>query len=237
MHDFGKLVYLDVQKTGSTFISQFLKECCTLPEVKFKKHGRISDDYEQESIYFISVRNPIEQYLSLFRYGLDKRGGAFTRLRKQGQADLYRPEQGAFEDFILFALNEADASVLDKGYELTSQKFGMGLMTHRHLMLSFHHPMRTLKNTGANNILAAYDKKKIWSFCVRQERLTEDLRSLSEAHPEFFDMDKVAGFLESGKKENRSKAGGALSTQVSDNVLDQLKQKEALIYDRFYPEI
>ena len=39
MHDFGKIVYLGLQKSGSSFVNKFLSECCTLEEKKFRKHG------------------------------------------------------------------------------------------------------------------------------------------------------------------------------------------------------
>ena len=44
MDDFGKFVYLDVEKTGSTYISAFLEQHANLQRKKFKKHARVTDD-------------------------------------------------------------------------------------------------------------------------------------------------------------------------------------------------
>ena len=78
MHDFGKIVYLEMQKTGSTFVNSFLRECCLLEEISYKKHGVVRDDYASDKFYFITIRHPYDLYSSLYRYGLDGQG-AFTK--------------------------------------------------------------------------------------------------------------------------------------------------------------
>ena len=109
MEDYGKLVYLDVQKTGSTFICAFLRECAKLGLHHSEQHARVAEA-RPGTIYAISVRHPLEQYVSLFRYGLDEKGAVFSRIKSIGREDLYHAD--GFDDWIRFILDAANAKVL-----------------------------------------------------------------------------------------------------------------------------
>ena len=101
MHDFGELVYLDLHKTGSFYTSSWLREAIILNEQKFRKHVCIRGDYNQNTFYFITVRNPLSMYSSLYRYGLDKRGAVFKALNMANKTHVYKN----FDDFIAFCLD------------------------------------------------------------------------------------------------------------------------------------
>ena len=94
MDDFGRIIYLDVEKTGSTFISKFLQENMACQRVRKVKHGRIGNNFKKGSFYFISVRNPLSQYLSLYRYGCGGKGAIYESLAKSEHTQLYQPRQG-----------------------------------------------------------------------------------------------------------------------------------------------
>lgn len=89
MHEFETFTFLDVQKTGSTFVSHFLSEFCTEEVMKYKKHKRVEDSYDPNKFYFITVRNPLDQYISLYSHGCAGMGGLARRLRKRGHGGLY----------------------------------------------------------------------------------------------------------------------------------------------------
>ena len=86
MIDFGKIVYLDVQKTGSSFVARFLGECTTLPERSRHRHAP-AKALRPDAFYFTTVRAPLSQYISLFQYGLQGRGGMVERFREAGMAE------------------------------------------------------------------------------------------------------------------------------------------------------
>lgn len=234
MHAFGKLVFLDVQKTGSTYVSAFLKAACKSSETRFSKHGRIRGDHDPESFYFISVRDPLEQYRSLFRYGLDRRGGLFTRLRRAGLEGIYQPSQDGFEAFLRFLLDPGNARFLKEQYERFASELDVGFMTHRHLMLSFCNPVSVLKSTSRAQLAACYKEQRIWRHAVRQERLVEDLKQLVETAPEHFDPDRAKAFLDRPEKVNASQRGSDISTQLSPDLMQLLRDKERLIFENFY---
>ena len=89
MYDYGKLVYLDLNKTGSKFILSFFNACLKFNLLKEREHEPVRDDYSPYAFHVISIRHPYSQYSSLFRYGLDKKGLVYQRLCKSGYEPLY----------------------------------------------------------------------------------------------------------------------------------------------------
>ena len=138
MHDFGKIVYLDLHKTGSTYISAFLTACCLLTENKFSKHDWIRADYDSNNFYFISIRHPLSLYSSLYRYGLDGKGDVYNRLRKSNNLSTY----SSFNSFVEFLIDERNADLLGYGYNQIYAKH-IGFMSFR--FLSCHSSSRTGK--------------------------------------------------------------------------------------------
>jgi hypothetical protein len=141
MHDFGKIVYLDMHKTGSSYVSQFLNNCCVLDQLKFSKHDWIRDDYRSDCFYFITVRHPQELWLSLYRYGLDCKGDVFNRLKQLNMLHQYQ----SFDIFLKFCLDENNASLL--GYDYNSEISNhIGFMSFRFLKLSLQFPMNKINH-------------------------------------------------------------------------------------------
>ena len=102
MLDLGRIVYLDAQKTASTFLSDFLAIHSGLDVVYFQKHAPITEQQLQRDpvSFLISVRRPGPYYLSLFNYGLDGRGEIFQKFSRSGQLDLYQPKESSFRRFM-----------------------------------------------------------------------------------------------------------------------------------------
>jgi len=69
MHEFPNFVYLDVEKTGSTFIMTLLDEFISAPVVRREHHMPMEADCDRSKRYFISVRDPLDAYISLYSYG------------------------------------------------------------------------------------------------------------------------------------------------------------------------
>lgn len=236
MHDFGKLVYLDVQKTGSTFVSKFLNEACILPLVKKEKHGRIDGaDYDQDAYYFITIRHPVAQYSSLFRYGLDKRGGLFPRLKKRGMAHLYRPDRKSFNEWLKFIIDPSNASLLREGYPKFVDSYNIGFLTFRFLMMSLADPLRTLQeHRDSKDALSEVYARKITNQIIKQEHLTAGLRDLaSNIKPEFFDKEKVERFFADTGLINASTLPDKLSSEIDDGVISELRNRERLLFDLY----
>ncbi|TGN62286.1 hypothetical protein E4L95_07310 [Paracoccus liaowanqingii] len=234
---FDGLVYLDVQKTGSTFVTAFLQACCRRPQVHYHQHDRLRRKLAPGAVGVISVREPASQYLSLFRYGLDGKGGLYHRLKDHGVAEVYQPTQEAFETFVEILLQPETAPLLHDSFEPVARKFDMGMMTFRHLLLSLKWPLATLKRLPRDGLPTAYPRLRLWSEALRQEHLVADLQTLVARHPDLFDLEAAQAFLAPRPRINRSDRGAGLSTDLPAPLMARLLQREDLIYRTFYPHL
>lgn len=75
-----KLIYLQMQKTGSTHIASLLSKC--VGGTQKKKHQCLQD-YGTKKFIVGSVRNPWEWYVSLWAFGCGNRGDLHYRLTKR----------------------------------------------------------------------------------------------------------------------------------------------------------
>jgi hypothetical protein len=130
VQDFGPFCYLEMQKSGSTFVNHFLQQCSLLEVRKHRKHAPINDEYSDNTFYFITVRHPLALYSSLFRFGRDSRGDLFNRLKSKGLAECY----SSFGEFVEFVRNPRNASHLGSDYnERIAEQ--IGFMSFRFLKL------------------------------------------------------------------------------------------------------
>ena len=231
MHDFGKIVYLEMQKSGSTYVNNFLKECCLLKEIKHKKHKFIRDDYDSRSFYFITIRNPVDLYSSLYRYGLDGRGGVYKRLEKARKTSCYSTP----ETFFRFITDPKNAVYVGGGY---SEKIAeqIGVMSFRFMKLSLKFPFKRIaaKISNRENLLTL-EREFITNLEVKNENLNSELGRLSnKLFPDLFDQEKAKKFLDSAVKINASKhpSNDKLREEIG-KFNDYMLKKEALLLSRY----
>ena len=180
MHDFGSFCYLDVQKTGSTFISDFLRRHCAGREVAFKKHGVVSADAVRPgTLYFISARDPVDLYRSLYAYGYGGEGRLRRRLAEVGApASVYDGTPAGFVAWLGYVLDPANHALLSPKYSAEEAAL-YGFQTHRFLQLSFADPLRTVRRFRTRaDVTEAYARRRLHSTVVRNETLSADLARL-----------------------------------------------------------
>lgn len=238
MDDFGTLVYLDVQKTSSTFISQFLADTLSIKRLSFIKHGRIGNEYSDTKSYFISVRDPFEQYLSLFKYGCDGKGGLFQTLKRGGREDLYRRNSTAFEHWLNFVLSADHAHLLGEGYDAIDNNL-IGFQSFRFLILSFQHSLLKMKSVNNyDDLRQLYETQKIHKFVVRNENINHDLRQLISSLPQSIVKESLSirRYLRQSPKLNISKKLDIKIESLNKDTIAILKQKERFLFETFYPD-
>ena len=231
MHDFGKLVYLDLQKSGSSLVSQFLNETCRLPQVKDIKHGRIGRDYRKNAFYFITIRHPVSQYSSLFRYGLDRKGALYERLAKHGRDSLYQADTTSFNQWLRFMLDFNNASLLGEGFEKIPQSYNLGFLSFRYLMLSMARPVKTtLKKPPTIDLLQYARERSIVNYVIFNERLQEELVNLAKnVKPEYFDQARVNEFFSKERKINASTTKADTINEIDGDVYRLITEKERIL--------
>ncbi|MHA3980415.1 hypothetical protein ACW9UR_22315 [Halovulum sp. GXIMD14794] len=239
MDDFGPVVYLDVQKTGSTLVSEFLAAQLALPRKRFEKHGRVAEAPAPDVFHFITVREPLSQYLSLYQYGCSWRGWLFWRLLRAGRFRLYSGTPEGFERWLRFVMDPANAALLREGYAKAHPEL-IGFQSFRFLALSFARPMRVLRRqTDLAGLNAAYDRQRLHSAVLKTETLAEDLTALARGPlaPHLRDPEGAIDWLARGRRVNASKSRGIdASAALSAETRSWLFEREAFLYDRFYPD-
>lgn len=230
MHDFGAFVYLDLHKTGSTYVSSFLTSCCLLPEVRFAKHESVKEDYRPESFYFTTIRHPLRMWSSLYRYGLERKGFVYVRISEAGLTSCYED----FDKFVSFCLEPENAIHLGEGYtfEISQQ---IGFMSFRYLALSLHKPHEAIHQSLSTSLpLEKLDSQFITSLEIKNEELGAALWKFShEIFPQHFDRVKASKFLGQNTKLNASKLETTEIKGLQESTLNLLYAKEHLILSRY----
>ena len=235
MHDFGKLIYLDLQKTGSTFVSRFLNETCNLPLVKEAKHARIRRRRWLSAFYFITVRHPVSQYSSLFRYGLDGEGGLYERLANRGMGYLYKKDIGSYNQWLRFMLDFESAELLGEGFDRIPREYDLGFLSYRYLMLSLAQPEKTILKKPRRIELIEYSKNKsIVNHIIHNECLSEGLRELAtQIRPQFFDQAKVEKFFRDERRVNASAVSEGDIGTIDSDIYKLILRKESILIDLY----
>lgn len=257
MYDFGAFCYLDVQKTGSSFIANTLKSVSKRTVIAASKHfsvenltlrhgRRILRDwrtypnprggmYRRECFYFNSVRNPFSFYASLYNFGCDGRGTLAHRLHNAGFGDLYDATPDGFLRWTGFVLDPKNAGYLNAEYARTCAA-SIGFLSFRFLRLSVASPKSKLRalQTSAD-AQALYQRHGICRFTVRTESLGHDLSRLFQNElKDHVDVDAISQ-LKAAPKTNTSQCQAALGTMLQNSSqAAQVLGREALIFDNFY---
>ncbi len=69
MKEYDNIAYLDLQKTGSTVIQNVLRNVLAEKYLWRKPHSTLAEKLNRSKVYFISVREPLSLYISLFNFG------------------------------------------------------------------------------------------------------------------------------------------------------------------------
>ena len=260
MDDFGKFCYLDVQKTGSTFIAQMLRDSSSLPLLRSQKHAEVSNVsvkgiwsllrarsfqsallrggfYRGDVIYFNSVRHPFNYYASLYNYGCDEKGGLYARLKRNSMNDFYDRTEAGFLGWLEFIMQPKNCVYLGHGYHPSCAN-AVGFLTYRFLRLSVSDPHRKLSQIKkTDEAYSLYERGNICAFTVRLENIKDDVIFLIDEYlSAYVSKGKAIEFLERNRI-NSSKTHAASAEMLEASDLGGLvRKRDALIFDNFYRE-
>lgn len=240
MHEFQTFVYLDVQKTGSTFISFLFQKYCSEKQLYFQKHGRVGERHDPSKFYFISVRDPFDQYMSLYAHGCSGNGGLYNKMRRKGLDDLYDSTWRGFRKWLRFVLNPKHASFLDSefGEGEPAPSDLIGFQTYRYLELALRDPIETLAACKSKeDVRNAYKEHNIVNDTIRNETLNQDLRRIltTRLKDSISDMDGALKFLEEGHRLNASDRIDRFEEDLSlsDKLRERLQEREWFLHELF----
>ncbi|MEL6563101.1 MAG: hypothetical protein AAFQ59_01550 [Pseudomonadota bacterium] len=237
MHDFGQLVYMDMHKTGSSQTSHFLRACCVLPEVSFVKHAFLRSRRKADAYYFTTIRNPLSAYFSLFRYGLDGKGGYFLRMARKGHGHLYRNDAASYAAWLRVTLQPDHMAHMYGGLS-KFMELGFGVLSARHMLFSLEKPKKRIETCQSQSeAVRLFQAGNINHSVVQVEHLNDGLVKLAtRTKPDLFDQGRVHTYFaqQAALPINRSISEVMGDVRLDDATLDLLYARENLIFDRYY---
>ena len=101
MLETSKWIYLDLEKTGSTFLRKKLLDIYPISEFLItKKH--LPQTKKSTKIKLITIRDPFNYYFSLWSYGLERKGGVYYNLLRRNLVlceNIYKDKTKKFLNF------------------------------------------------------------------------------------------------------------------------------------------
>jgi len=243
VYDYETFAYLDVQKTGSSFIARLLQTFSSETLVASRRHGRIGQP-EDGKFYFISCRDPLDQLLSLYFFGCSGSGHIHARLEETSLTDFYDGTAGGFDAFLRFVLDPANAAVFGEDYAESGIAPVAGLMTFRFVALAIPRAVKRLarcENRG--DLVRVYGRWNMAEEIVRTERLNEMMRDLIRGplRQRLRDPEAALAWIDSASRVNASRRRDSDNGFVVSDAAKRLVEErewflfEVLGYPRYLP--
>lgn len=174
------MTYMDVPKTGSTFVCSVLDRALREPASVAVKHGRMERDKGPGEIVVISTRDPLDSWLSLYNYGCTGVGRLRRRLDRQGRASWYDGTPEGFDAWVRAVGDPSRPTIAGEGYAAAAH-LGMGFQNFRELVMSFAWPLQVFGSAeDLSDVGAYYRDRRVVDHRIRFASLRDDLAGLLE---------------------------------------------------------
>jgi hypothetical protein len=237
VYEFPAFVYLDVQKTGSNFVLDFLRLHGRDEALRLERHTPV-EARDPGKFYFITCRDPLDQYLSLYSFGCEGRG----RFRQRLGEEMYDGTASGFSQWLRFAIDvkTAGATREMKKYAKSGIAPLAGYQTYRFLNLSFAAGDDVFAQCRSKaDLTRAFRAKRIWNECLRNEDLAPALADLTRRvlAPHLNDVDAALAWLAADHRPNASeRVDKGEGFVVSDADKRLIEEREWLFFDELgYP--
>ena len=211
-------VFLQNQKTGSTFVEHFLKANSD-EEIREHRTHKAPGMLRKGKFHFTTVRDPLDLYLSLFNYGLDGYGHLWEALRRRDMLHFYADGLNGFEGWLQFALSDALGSIFDDYAPFASE---MGLCSWRFLRLA----------------KLRFNRDRIMiDHVLKFENLNEELKELTRGPlaRTVRDVDEACAWIDGKSQINTStRRDQSQDVVIGHDTLKLLRTREAYLYDTYY---
>ena len=190
MIEYEKFIYLDVYKTGSTYVVSLLDRLMASKPVRSFRHAPLTRGrpffWKQGKYAFATVRNPWDWYVSMWAYSIEQPNVLFFRdvravLGEEGSKALFDPEKPK-ESFALWLKSLSDPDFLRKvmrghPYSRSSLNSFLGFYSYRFIRVTTPHPSLFLHRWYMWNMDRAIAHQKhaaIYDRVFKSETLTKD---------------------------------------------------------------
>ena len=207
MLETSKWIYLDLEKTGSTFLRKKLLDIYPISEFLItKKH--LPQTKKSTKIKIITIRDPFNYYFSLWSYGLERKGGIYYNLLKRNLVlceNIYKDKtKKNFELFLAYVLNSPiinSNNWLPKGLDIYSQRI-MNMIVPNEQTNLFS------RKSSKDEIKTLVKEHFIPEIIIKTESLNADFHELADSGDlEFLNLPKSwkVYFPLEEQKDNASK--------------------------------
>jgi|HubBroStandDraft_5_1064220.scaffolds.fasta_scaffold138784_2 hypothetical protein len=241
MQEFENVAYMDLQKTGSTTIKAVLRNVLDESFVHRGAHSGPREGYDRSKLAFISAREPLSLYISLFNFAtMEKEGNLYGRLCKTGHESLYAPSVAAFERWLEFVLDPRNAAALKRDYANCAPCETIGLLSFRLLYISVPNALKKMKRDRfeEKDAIRALLGRRIWREHVRVETLGRDLFAFFARHADRLrfraPLPAEDAFVAALPTRNVSrKIEGLVPGNVAPTLRQRVREREWLFYEAF----
>jgi hypothetical protein len=183
-------------------------------------HASVGKRYDAHKFHFISVRNPVDQYLSLYAFGCGGVGTLYNKMRKAGYDHLYNGTWAGFRNWIDLILDPENRRFLvaeNREYEASHTL--LGVQSFRFLQLALQHPTDALAACkNRDDIRNLHSSKSIVNYTIRHEAFDSDFETLltTKIPHAISDVNAAIDFIKTAPRINTSdrfdryEAGGGL---------------------------
>lgn len=228
--EYEKLVYLDPQKTGSTFVEEVLLEVFGR-EPSYRGRHEPLKVRDSKRLHCISVRDPWDQYMSLYRYGRDRRGGVYLNLKGAGLASSYE----TFGSWLDVVLDPEHAPAVAPMWGKTGVAPLFGLQTFRYLRMAIPRSLDEMtRMRSTEDVRAVHDEKKAWDVVLRTESLSQDLATMLIQNRRRLGIWKTRGSIERIVASHAGANASKSKRQAMDpRDRDRIAEREWLLLEQF----
>ena len=213
-------VFLQNHKTGSTFVEHFLKANSDETLKSYPAH-KAPGVLRKGKFHFTTVREPLDLYLSLFNYGLDRGGHLRRNFAVRGLSHFYADGFEGFEAWLRFLFSD-DFAPLFRDYKPHAAE--MGFCTWRFFRLA----------------KLNFNRKKIMiDQVLRFEALNTELKMLTHGplSQTVRNVDEACAWIDGRTQINRSnRRDQDQDVVLSHDTVALLRAKEAYLYETYYPQ-
>lgn len=257
MYQGDKFIYIQMQKTASAHIVQLLEQLFDGNIIG--KHNYASVEQIENVPYFIaSIRNPWEWYLSLWAFGVGKRGSLWrmlTQPRQRNLKNIYRTfvrdnvkhdvqkwrklyqrsdDVAAFREWLRLLHDPANASELGEGYASSGISEQGGFMTYRYLRLCCRFDCNRFAQFKLNDHAAIkqFDAEQCYiDYFIRQENLVETFIEAVERIRALSAAEK--SLVQNAPRTNTSTHELPLSEYYDQASIDLILARDKLLIEKF----
>lgn len=241
MVEFETFVYLDLQKTGSSFILRLLENFAAEKQLRAKRHAGLGADYDAAKFHFITVRDPLDAYLSLYSFGCQSEGKLRAAMDEGELDQFYDGTLAGFGAWLGFVLKPCNARLLGGGYARAADGAlaGLvGLQSYRYLRLALPDAAAVLARCRTRqDIRDAHAARKLPAFVIRHESFTADLCEVLRGRLSHAlgDVDAALRFVETADPVNASRRidAGRADFVLDDALSRKLRRREWLLHELF----